>query len=577
MSQRQTTHTASVLVIGSGAAGLSAAISAHEQGQEVLLVGKRVAGDAHTVLASGGINGVLATVDPEDSIAQHEADTLEEGYWLADPQIVETMAEQSPAAIHYLRQLGVRFAEQEDGQLLQRFFGAHKYRRTCFSGDYTGREIQLALVRRAKELGIPFLGPTYITRLLISDHGAFGAYGFDLESGERRVLLADAVILAAGGHTRCWRVSSSRRDENTGDAFRLALTAGCKLRDMEMVQFHPTGMAYPETVAGTLVTEAVRGEGGILTNAQGQRYMEKYDPDRLELSSRDRIALANYTEIAAGRGGPNGGVFLDISHHSRDFILSRLPRMYRQWIDAAMLDITVDKMEVAPTAHYSMGGIETTGQSHETEVRSLWAVGECAAGLHGANRLGGNSLAECLVFGRLTGRAAAERSREMSSQRQASAVQEAADEVDAVLEQRGEFFARPLQRAVRDTMWETCGVVRSEEKLTSGLAKLAELEARLPAVESRPDIAGFDDLAHYFDLCSMIISSRATIISARERRESRGAHQRSDFAATQEQERSNIIINADGETARRQIAAARPEVLALSGTKEEAQPEQLLE
>lgn len=571
----QTTHTASVLVIGSGAAGLSAAIAASEAGQEVLLVGKRGSRDAHTVLAAGGINGALATTDPEDSTAQHEADTLQEGYWLSDPEVVRQMAELSPEAIYYLQNLGVRFAE-EDGQLVQRFFGAHRYRRTCFSGDYTGREIQLALVRRAKELGIPFLGPTYVTRLLVSEEGAFGAYGFDLESGQRRVLLADSVVLAAGGHTRCWRISSSRRDENTGDAFALALQAGCNLQDMELVQFHPTGMAYPETAAGTLVTEAVRGEGGILTNALGERYMERYDPGRLELSSRDMVALANYREIQEGRGGPHGGVFLDISHQGRDFILERLPRMYRQWIDAAMLDITSQKMEVAPTAHYSMGGIQVDAESHETAVRSLWAVGECAAGLHGANRLGGNSLAECIVFGRLVGQAAAERSLEMSSLRQADVVRAAEEEVDSVLAQKGDLFARPLQRAVRDTMWEKCGVVRSADELQEGLARLAELERSLGAVESRPDIAGFDDLAHYFDLRSMIESSRATVLSALERQESRGAHQRSDFPEIKGSEQSNIIFSADQEVGRKEINRARPEVLRLSRDLEVGS-EQLLE
>lgn len=565
-----------MLVIGAGAAGLSAAIAAHEAGQDVLLVGKRAERDAHTVLAAGGINGVLGTMDPEDSPAQHEADTLDEGYWLADPDIVHTLAQDSPDAIHYLRDLGVRFALTEDGRLAQRYFGAHKYRRTCFSGDYTGREIQLALVRRAQELGIPFLGPTYITRILVSDAEAFGAYGFDLESGERRIFLSDTVILAAGGHTRAWRVSSSRRDENTGDAFLLALEAGANLQDMELVQFHPTGMSYPETAAGTLVTEAVRGEGGILTNARGERYMERYDPERLELSSRDRVALANYQEIHEGRGGPHGGVFLDISHKGRDFILEKLPRMYRQWIDLAMLDITREKMEVSPTAHYSMGGIQVESASHETAVRSLFAVGECAAGLHGANRLGGNSLAECIVFGRLVGRAAAERSQEMSSLRDAGAVASAREYLDQVSGQRGDLFARPLQRAVRDTMWEKCGVVRTEGELNSGLAKLAELEESLASVESRPDIAGFDDLAHFFDLRAMILSSKATVLSALERRESRGAHFRSDFPETLERERSNVVIRPTWESERREIPAARDEVISLAGLGEVA-PEQLLE
>ena len=239
------------------------------------------------------------------------------------------------------------------------------------------------------------------------DGRVFGAYGFDVDDGTRQVILADAVVLAAGGHTRIWRRSSSRRDENTGDAMRLAADAGCRLRDMELVQFHPTGMVSPEESAGTLVTEAVRGEGGILRNADGERFMERYDPERLELSTRDRVALANYTEIAEGRGTERGGVLLDVSHLDRETILARLPRMYRQFIDLAMLDITPTPMEVAPTAHYSMGGVRVEAETHATDVEGLYAVGECATGVHGANRLGGNSLAECLVFGRIVGREAA--------------------------------------------------------------------------------------------------------------------------------------------------------------------------
>ena len=265
-------------------------------------------------------------------------------------------------------------------ELDQRFFGAHRWRRTCYAGDFTGRAILRTVARKGAELGIRVEEDQYVSRLLVADGTCFGALAFDLHTGERTVHLADAVILATGGHTRIWRRSSSRRDENYGDGMRLALDAGCRLMDMELVQFHPTGMVFPEEAAGTLVTEAVRGEGGRLYNALGERFMERYDPDRLELSSRDRVALANYTEIVEGRGGPHGGVFLDISHRGKDYIIEKLPRMYRQFIEWQMLDISREPMEVAPTAHYTMGGIVVDPETHATDVRGLYAAGECVGG-----------------------------------------------------------------------------------------------------------------------------------------------------------------------------------------------------
>ena len=343
MSAAEERRTAtSVLVIGTGAAGLRAAIELAEQGVQVLCVGKRRRDDAHTVLAAGGINAALGTMDPEDSWQQHAADTLREGYWLGDPVSVEILCREAPAALDDLVRWGAHLAHEEDGRLSQRFFGAHSWRRTCFAGDYTGREIQLTLGRRAAEVGVELRDDVYVTRLLVHGERIFGAYGFDVDDGSRLLIVADAVVLAAGGHTRIWRRSSSRRDENTGDAMRLAAEAGCRLRDMELVQFHPTGMVFPEESSGTLVTEAVRGEGGILRNASGERFMERYDAERLELSARDRVALANYTEISEGRGTAHGGVLLDVSHLPRDLILNRLPRMYRQFVDLAMLDITTD-------------------------------------------------------------------------------------------------------------------------------------------------------------------------------------------------------------------------------------------
>jgi succinate dehydrogenase / fumarate reductase, flavoprotein subunit len=556
---------ASVLVIGTGAAGLRAAIELAERGVQVLCVGKRRRDDAHTVLAAGGVNAALGTMDPEDSWEQHAADTLREGYWLGDPVSVELLCREAPSAIDDLVRWGARLAREEDGRLTQRFFGAHRYRRTCFAGDYTGREIQRTLVRRAAELGVATRDDVYLTRLLVHDGRVFGAYGFDLEDGSRRLIVADAVVLAAGGHTRIWRRSSSRRDENTGDAMRLAAEAGCRLRDMELVQFHPTGMVFPEESAGTLVTEAVRGEGGILRNAAGERFMERYDPERLELSSRDRVALANYTEIAEGRGTSHGGVLLDISHLERDVILRRLPRMYRQFVDLAMLDISTTPMEVAPTAHYSIGGILVDGQTHATDVEGLYAVGECAAGVHGANRLGGNSLAECLVFGRIVGREAARWSAGLDVQvRDRRALDAARDEVDELLARRGDELVRPVQRVLRDLMSDCCGVVRSEDGLRAGIARLEEIRSRTRAIEVRPDIAGYAGLAHAFDLEGSLLAARATLESALERRETRGAHIRADFPEQDPELRVNLVWSLDGTLTRRPLPDVPGRIAALA-------------
>jgi succinate dehydrogenase / fumarate reductase flavoprotein subunit len=538
-------NVANVLVIGTGAAGLRAAIAVHQAGSEVVVVGKRRRDDAHTVLAAGGINAALGTVDPQDSWQQHFADTLREGYFLADPRVVELMATEAPAAVRELADWGAPFARTPDGRLDQRFFGAHRWRRTCYAGDWTGRAILRTLAAKVAELGLTVVDDQYVSQLLVSDSVCFGALAFDLETGERTVFLADAVVLATGGHTRIWRRSSSRRDENTGDGMSLALRAGCRLQDMELVQFHPTGMVTPEEAAGILVTEAVRGEGGLLKNALGERFMARYDPERMELSARDRVALANYTEIIQGRGGPNGGVFLDITHLGKDAILEKLPRMYRQFLEYQMLDISQEPMEVAPTAHYSMGGVVVDPDTHATDVAGLYAAGEVTAGLHGANRLGGNSLAETVVFGRRAGEAAAEYSSSRDLQLRARGVVRAADEELSSFIRHGSEFARPLQRALRDTMWETCGVVRDQTGLQRGLDRVAELRQLAREVDVRPTSEGYGDLAHALDLRASLVAAEATLLGALARTESRGAHQRRDYPELSPELQVNLQTRLD--------------------------------
>lgn len=545
MTYEQRTVVSNVLVIGSGAAGSRAAIAAHEAGGDVVIVGKRTPRDAHTVLAAGGINAALATVDPEDTWQQHFADTLKEGYFLSDPHTVELMTQNAARAIDDLVSYGVDFARRPDGRLDQRYFGAHKYRRTCYAGDYTGRAMLHGLIDRVEALKIPIHEQQYVSRLLVQDGVCFGALAFHLQTGERTVYLADAVVLAAGGHTRLWRRSSSRRDENTGDGMHLALEAGAELSDMELVQFHPTGMVSPEEMAGTLVTEAVRGEGGRLFNAEGTRYMERYDAERMELSTRDRVAMANYTEIVEGRGGEHGGVFLDISHRDKAFIIEKLPRIYRQFLESQLLDISVSPMEVAPTAHYTMGGVVVDPDTHATRVVGLYAAGECTSGLHGANRLGGNSLVETVVFGRFAGEAAVRYSEGLGAQmRSPKVVREAHDHVNEVI-RNGDEMVRPMQRDLRNIMWEHCGVVRDDQRMTEGLAKLEELREAAQHADVRATSEGYHDVAIALDLRNSLVSAEATIRGAIARKESRGAHQRTDYPEVDPNLRVNFLIELD--------------------------------
>ncbi|MCF2570899.1 FAD-binding protein [Brevibacterium sp. UCMA 11754] len=568
----------SVLVIGTGGSGLRAAIEVAESGTDVLAVGKRPKDDAHTSLAAGGINAALATMDPDDTWQQHAADTIKESYDLANPRTVEIVTQGAEQGIADLERYGMDFAKEDDGRISQRFFGAHTWRRTAFAGDYTGLEIQRTLIHRAEALNVPILDRVYITKLLVADGRIFGAFGFDIVDGSRYRIHADAVILAAGGHNRIWRRTSSRRDENTGDSFRLAVEAGACLRDAELVQFHPSGIIEPENAAGTLVSEAARGEGGILRNGLRERFMERYDPERMELSTRDRVALAAYTEIAEGRGTENGGIWLDVSHLPRETIMNRLPRVFQTMMETQMLDITQSPIEIAPTAHYSMGGVWVDPVEHSTDVEGLWAIGEASSGLHGANRLGGNSLIELLVFGRIVGQSAIAYSSELGAQvRSQSAIAEARAEIDDLLSSEGTENVRALQREIRNLMTEHAGVVRDEAGLAEGLEKLASIEARMSEVGIHPDIAGFSDLSHAFDLKSSVLAARATLECALERRETRGCHNRSDYPEQDENLQVNLVWSPSTGVVKEDISAVDPEVAELMRHEEISQVGKLVE
>src|ERR1041385_4537017 len=418
-NMEKSNRSCDVLIIGGGSAGLRAAIEAHDAGAQVLVISKSKKGDPHTLLARGGINAALGTMDPQDNWMIHAADTLREGGFLADYERVEVLCKSAPESINDLVNWGARFHREKDGRLTQRFFGAHTYRRTVFYEDWTGDEMIRVLMEQVSQREIEIVDNVYVTKLLKSDdvngggeepleerEEVKGALGIDIEKKEMVLFECSSLILAAGGYTRVYAVSSSRIFENYGEGVTLAYEAGADLVDMEMVQFHPTGMVWPEKALGTLATEAIRGEGGILLNSKGERFMKNYYPERMELGPRDIVARANYNEIISGRGTEHGGVWLDITHIPKEKILDRLPTMYEQFQQLDGIDISKEKMEVGPTAHYSMGGV-VVDINCRTRVKGLFAVGEIISQIHGANRLGGNSLLDTLVFGKIAGDEAA--------------------------------------------------------------------------------------------------------------------------------------------------------------------------
>jgi succinate dehydrogenase / fumarate reductase flavoprotein subunit len=532
-----------VLVIGAGAAGARTAISLAENGVSPLVIGKRGHGDAHTTWAAGGINAALGSRDPEDSPAIHAADTLNEGHMLNDPAGVETVTEVMPDRIRELEDWGTPFNATDEGAVEQRYFGAQSFRRTCFVGDRTGEAMLETLIGRAQELEVPYRENVQVTKLLSDGERVYGALGYDMNDGSFLLFRAGAVVLAAGGYSAVYDRHSSRDEENNGDGPALAYDAGARLMDAEFVQFHPTGMVaerYGERWEGRLVTEAVRGEGGRLFNADGERFMERYSPEQMELDARDVVARAIAREIAEGRGTENGGVYLDISHRDRSFIEERLPSMYARFADLGV-DLAAESVEVAPTAHYSMGGVEIDFETGKTGVENLYAVGETTAGIHGANRLGGNSLAETVALGKIVGDHLAERSfadRPVLPASQQRLAREHFADLDAMAGE-GSEVPEELLGELGDLLESHAGILRAEKGLSKGLDALADLRERAG------DLAGGEPTSRSFeyavDVGFSLTVAEAVLRGARERRESRGAHFRTDFENASEEWHRNLL------------------------------------
>jgi succinate dehydrogenase / fumarate reductase, flavoprotein subunit len=536
-----------VLIIGAGAAGLRTAIELAAAGVRCLVIGKRRHGDAHTRWAAGGINASLGTRDPADRWELHFADTVREGHFVCDPAAVELLCRESPDRVRELHAWGCPFSETDDGRLDQRYFGAQSYRRTCFAGDATGDAILSTLVARAQAVGVPYRENLFVSRILVEDGEACGAIGHDMDTGRFVAIRAGAVVLAAGGCTSAYQRSSSRRDENNGDAAALAYDAGATLRDMEFVQFHPTGMVHPPELRGRLVTEAVRGEGGRLYNADGERFMERYSPDKLELDARDVVARAIYREIQEGRATAAGAVLLDISHRDACFIRERLPEIAATFAEQE-IDISREPMEVAPTAHYAMGGVRVDFATGATDVPKLFAVGEATAGVHGANRLGGNSLAETVVFGRVTGAFLAARMRDARAHPATPPVPRDVDRHIAELERLaradGEHDPQQVAHDIGSVLWQHAGIVRDGDGLREGLAQLDELARR--ASRCGADGSRSESFAWLLNTRFMLRTAEMILRSALLREESRGAHFRADAPEDDPHWQRTIACRRDG-------------------------------
>jgi succinate dehydrogenase / fumarate reductase flavoprotein subunit len=569
------THAFDVVVVGAGGAGLRAAIEASAQGARTAMVCKSLLGKAHTVMAEGGIAAALANVYPEDNWRVHFRDTMRGGKMLGNWRMAQIHAQEAPERVLELEAWGALFDRTADGRILQRDFGGHRYARLAHVGDRTGLEMIRTLQHRAIQAGIEVFMECTVTRLLTDGDRIAGALGYRRESGRFVVFRAPAIVLATGGVGKAYKVTSNSW-EYTGDGHALALWAGADLIDMEFVQFHPTGMVWPPSVRGILVTEGVRGDGGVLRNALGERFMFRYIPEMFraetaeteeeadrwytdrsarrtpDLLPRDEVARAINTEIKEGRGSPHGGVYLDIAtRRDPEYITRRLPGMYHQFLELADVDITKEPMEVGPTCHYMMGGVRVDAETQASTVPGLFAAGEVAGGMHGANRLGGNSLSDLLVFGQRAGRSAAEYAAGAMAPA-AMNTGEVEELVRAALqpfEATGTENPYAIQQDLQECMQTMVGIIRTEDELTKSFDELAVLRERAGRVRVEGHRQYNPGWHLALDLDPLLAVSECIARAALERKESRGAQTREDYPeADPELGQVNVVVRQrDGE------------------------------
>lgn len=564
-------HEYDVVVVGAGGAGLRAAIAAHEAGARTAVVCKSLLGKAHTVMAEGGIAAAMGNRWPEDNWEVHFRDTMRGGKMLNNWRMAQLHAQEAPERVQELEDWGALFDRTDDGLISQRDFGGHKYARLAHVGDRTGLEMIRTLQQRTVQLGIDVFMECTVTDLMKDGDRISGAFGYWRESGRFILFDAPTVILATGGIGKSFKVTSNSW-EYTGDGHALAMRAGASLINMEFVQFHPTGMVWPPSVKGLLVTESVRGDGGILKNSEGKRFMFDYIPEFFkaetadtveeadrwyddkknnrrppELLPRDEVARAINSEIKAGRGSPHGGIYLDIaSRRSPEFIRKRLPSMYHQFKELADVDITAEPMEIGPTCHYVMGGVEVDADTQESAVTGLYAVGECSGGMHGSNRLGGNSLGDLLVFGKRAGEAAAAYSAGLSARPAVAEADVKAAQASALAPFEVEGGENPytIQSDLQQSMNDLVGIIRVASELEASLAEIEAFKERAKSmkVEGHRQYNPGWHLA--IDLRNMLIVSECIAKAALARQESRGGHTRDDFPGPNaEWGTKNLVVN----------------------------------
>jgi len=568
-------HDYDVLIIGAGGAGLRAAIEAKQQGLSVALVTKSLLGKAHTVMAEGGMAAALGNVYEEDNWKVHFRDTMRGGKYLNNYRMAELHAKEAPDRVLELEQWGALFDRTKDGKILQRDFGGHRYARLAHVGDRTGLELIRTLQQKVVSMGTDVFMECKVLKLVHDDDGRVaGAIAYRRPTGEFVTFGAKAVILATGGSGKSWKFTSNSW-EGTGDGHAMALWAGAELIDMECIQFHPTGMVWPLSVRGLLVTEGVRGDGGVLRNSEGKRFMfdyvapmfraetaeteeeaDKWYDDHTagrrppELLPRDEVARAINAEVKAGRGSPHGGVYLDIgSRRSAEFIRRRLPSMYHQFMELAGVDITKEAMEIGPTNHYIMGGVKVDAETAATSVPGLFAAGEVAGGMHGANRLGGNSLSDLIVFGRRAGMGAVEY---IQGGGKAGAMRQ--DEVEAAVAEALAPFETAegenpydIQRDLQEMMQANVGIIRTESELVDAIAQLEVFTERVKNIKVKGGRAYNPGWNLATDLPAMLTVSKCVALGAHLRKESRGGHTREDYpAASPEFAKFNLAHSTDG-------------------------------
>jgi len=535
-----------VVVIGAGGAGLRAVVEAAKQGIKAVLLGKEILGCAHTGMAMGGMNAAL---NAPATTKQHFEDTISGGWKMNDEVLVKCFAKEIPDRIRDLEDYGLLFDRQKNGDFYVWKGGKQTEPLNVCVGDYTGREMMQALVDQTRKLSIDYFDEFFISKLLVKKGEILGAFGFDLKSGEYVLFKAPTVILATGGAGRMYRVTTNAAS-NTGDGYAMALDVGTELIDMEMIQFHPTGMVFPDSARGLLVTEKVRGHGGRLKNVNGERFLKRYYPKMMELAGRDEIARSIYQEVKEGRGTKNGGVYLDTTHWIKGEVEDKIPDVFEQYMNVGV-DIRKEPMEVYPTMHHVCGGIKID-ENGKTNVKGLYAIGEVAGGVHGANRLGGNSIAEGQVFGRraaidATKYAKKIKQKDSRDNKLKSEVKKEINRIEGFLHRKNGVDTYKVEENLKDVMWDNVGIVRDYKRLIKADGEVKKLQKLSKQVKVKITSRKRNkELQDALELRNMLITAQSIIAPALLRKESRGAHSRIDYPEKNNKFSKNIIVESQG-------------------------------